>query len=83
MQAGGRRGDGAGLVGEHGLIIVPVRLAGGAARGDVRGQGDFAEPVDRLVERCAREGERQRHLARLALRLDLGVERAQQAGVAL
>ena len=39
--------------------------------------------LDRLVERGAGEVEPQRDLAALALLLDLGVERAEQAGHAL
>ena len=79
MQTGGRRGHGAVFAREHGLIVGAVGGANGAARGDVGRQRRRAEPLDRLVERRAVEGEGERDLARLALLLDLRVERAEQA----
>ena len=78
-----RRRDGAGFVGEDRLVGLAILGRGGPARRDIRGQRRQADPLDRLVERRAGKCEVQDDFARLALGLDLGVERGEQAGMAL
>jgi hypothetical protein len=79
MQSGRGRRDRAFARREHGLVVAHVALVGGALRGDIGRQRRTAEIGDRLVERRAMKGERQRHLAFAALVLDFGVEMTEQA----
>ena len=83
MQARGRRGDGAVLAREHGLIVGEVALVDGAAAGDIGRQRHVAALRQRLVEHGAMKGEGERHLAALALGLDGGVELVEEAHPAL
>ena len=83
MQSGGGGGDRALVDREHGLIVGGIALVGRAFGSDVGRQRRAAELGDRLVERRPVKRERQRDLAVLALVLDLGVEMAEQAHLAL
>ena len=83
VQAGGRRGDRAVRLGEHGLIVGAVALVGRAARRDIGRQRHVAAFVDRLVEHGAVERECQRHLPALAFRFDGRIELAEEADMAL
>ncbi len=82
MQARRRRGDGAFVRREHGLVVGGIAIVGRALRGDVGRQRRRAEIGDGLVERRSVKRERQRDLALVALGLDLGVEMAEQADLA-
>ncbi len=83
MQAGGRRRHGALLAGEHGLIIGAVACIGRPTRRDVGRQRQLAALRNGLVQHRPVKCERQRHLACLALRLNGGVELAEEAHTAL
>src|SRR5438270_13761233 len=83
MQSRGGSCDCALIGREHGLVVGRVALIGRAFRGDVRRQRWSAEIGNRLIERGAVERKRQRDLALVALGLDLGVEMAEQAYLAL
>ena len=83
MQPRRRRRDRSGLGREHRLIVRAIAWGQRAARGDVGRQRRRAEALDRLVQRGAGEVEAQQDFARLALVLDLRVERGEKAGRAL
>ena len=83
MQSGGRRGDRAVVVREHGLIVGAIARVGRAPRRDVGRQRHVAPLLDRLVEHGTMEREGERHLAALALVFDGGIELAEEAHLAL
>ena len=74
--------DGALIGREHGLVVGGVLVVRRALRGDIGRQRRGAEIGDGLVERRSVKRERQRDLALLAFRFDLGVEMAEQADLA-
>ncbi len=68
---------------EHGLVVVRVAIVGRAFGGDVRRQRRRAEIANCLVQRGPVKRKRQRDFAILALVLDLRIEMAEQAHLAL
>ncbi len=80
VQAGGRRGDSAGLAGIDRLVVGRVPLIDRALARDVGGQRQDSERGDPLVEERAREVEPQHDLAALPLRRHGGVELREVAG---
>ena len=68
---------------EHGLVVGGIAIVGRALRGNVGRQRRRPEIGDGLIERRPVKRERQRDLALFALGLDLGVEMAEQADLAL
>src|SRR5258705_4103138 len=82
MQSRGRRGDGAIIHREHGLVVGGIAIVRRALRRNVGRQRRRAEIGNGLIERRPVKRERQRNLALLALGLDLGVEMAEQADLA-
>ena len=83
MQPRGRSRDRAFVRRKHGLVVGGILLVRRALRGDIGRQRCRAEVGYRLVQRGPVERERQRHLALGALGLDLGIEMAEQADLAL
>ena len=82
MQARGRRGDGAFLVREHGLVVGAVALVDRAAAADIGRQRHVAAFGQRVVECRAVKREGKGHLAALdalAFGLDRGVELFEEA----
>ena len=66
---------------EHGLVVSPIALVGGAP--DVRWQRHGTALIDRLVQNGSMKCKRERDFPVFAFRFDRGIELAEEADLAL